>query len=223
MKKCLIVLLLVFLTGCGGPLKLNPPDSLNYSSHNKVSRLTVGIYIPPEMKVKKFDPCEKLIFGSTQCYTGEVGKILEKNAFDAYSKGFANVVILDSTENIRGVDVAVQISYKSYELKTRLEGPVAYRDVILKIEQKILYPKRRMTSKYFSKETKCKAWKCRIGGKDKGMSGGEVVLKQLFLPGFAVSGYGKALANIVNTAFCASLRDALTESVYSLKRAVRRM
>lgn len=226
MRKLFILMILgltVLLVGCGGPLKFNPPDSLIYPNHDNISNLTVGVYISPEMKMKKFEPCEKLIFGSTQCYTGDIGRVLESNVLAAYSKAFTKVVRIDSPDNIGDVDVAVEISYASENLKTTLDGVVAYRTVSLKINQRVFYPAKKINSKFFGGETKCKAWKCKVGGVEKGMDGSEVVLKQLFLPGFAVGGYGKALANIVNTAFCASLRDAVERSAYDLKRNMNRM
>lgn len=95
--------------------------------------MTVGIYIPPEIKAKKFEPCEKLMFGSTQCHTSDIGSVLETNALDAYGKGFTRVIALSSPDDFKGVDVAVKIA-SSEELKTTLDGPAAHRTVDLKLE-----------------------------------------------------------------------------------------
>lgn len=223
MKRFLLLVVLgLFCAGCGGPLMFNPPASLNYTDHTKTMPMTVGIYIPPDIKAQKFNPCEKLMFGSTQCYTGDIGSILETNAVAAYSKGFSNVVVLSSPNDFNEVDAAVQIAYVSEELNTTLEGPVAYRSVTLTLEQKFLHPASLASASpvIYKSQTDCEAWKCRVDGVETGMEGYEVVLKQLFLPGFAFSGYGKALANIVNTAFCASLKEALENSVLDLKKSV---
>ena len=222
MKRFVLFAVLgLFFTGCGGPLVFNPPANLNYQITSDKIPMTVGIYVPPEIKGKQFEPCEKLMFGSTQCYTGDIGAVLETNAVSAYSQVFSNVKALNSHDDFSGVDIGVELSYVSEELTTTLDGPVAYRTVALGLGHRYLYPESLASdsSKVYTAQTHCKAAKCSIGGVEEGMSGTEIVLKQLFLPGFAFSGYGKTLANIVNTAFCASLKDNLESSVLDTKKA----
>lgn len=221
MKRVLLFIVLgLFLTGCGGPLTFNPPASLNYQNYPEIIPRTVGIYIPPEVQAKKFEQCEKLLFGSTQCYIADIGQVLETNAVAAYEKSFSKVVVLTSPTDFNGVDLAVQLAYASETLTTTLDGTTAYRTVDLVLEQKYLYPAALASAapKTFNAQTQCKAWKCTIGGVEEGMDGSEVVLKQLFLPGFVFGGYGKALANVINTAFCASLKEALQDAVTDVKK-----
>ena len=174
---------------------------------------TIGIFVSPEDKAQPFDQCEKLTGGS-MCYHGTSGTLLEPTAYKAFQQNFEKVVLLDSREGpeAQNVDFVVVLSYEVVRLDTTVKGFTATRKVTVALREQVFSGPDIVCGGRSEKTCSCLAFKCNLEGRDAdvGITGGQVVLGTLFVPGY-IAGIGGRYGKIVATAYSASLKAALVE------------
>ena len=211
-SRVIRVAISILFFGCTTNHAIKFPGEILFQPQTEKQPFSVGIFVSPEDKALPFDQCEKLTGGS-MCYHGVAGTLLEPSAYQAFQQAFENVVLLDNLAGPQAqkANFVVALSFREVRLDTAVDGFVATRKVTVALREQVFAGSKNISDRELKEATSCLAYQCKVEGRDVGLSGSEVVLKTLFVPGY-LSGIGGRYGGIISTAYSASLKAILLRS-----------